>query len=173
VKTVAPHAGVVQLHGNGEAARDVGIGGVKRGVEAGDLRQARPALDQGADRRQVVRLMERRKGNQFFERGDNTGVEPHRLRILHPAVDDAVADRREFEAAALPAQKIREIGDRAVVTEARPLAPGLLGQRLAVGAARGEAWRRIETLDLAANDGIELPVPLGKEQELDAGRAGV
>ena len=96
MKTVTTHAGIVQLGRNRETLCDVGIGGVERGIEARYLRQVRPALEQGADRRQVVRLMQRRERNEFLERGEDICVEPHRLRVFQPAVHDAVADRREF-----------------------------------------------------------------------------
>ena len=60
-----------------------------------------------------------------------------------------------------------------LVAEAHSLAPGLLGEQRAVRAARREPRRGMYALDLASNDGIERPVPLGEEQELDAGRACV
>ena len=118
--------------------------------------------------------MERRERYQFFERGDHIGVEPDRFRILHPAVDDPVADRRELEAAALAAQKIREIRDRPRRGRGSPPRPRTSRRAARRPAPRAdEPWRRMDALDLTANDGIERPVPLGEEQELDAGRAGV
>ena len=58
VEPVAPDARLVQLGRQRESLRDVGIGPVEGGVEAGDLRQIRHPLQQQGDRRQVVGLMQ-------------------------------------------------------------------------------------------------------------------
>ena len=70
---------------------------MERGVEAGDLRQPGPALEQERIGARLCGWCSGASGTNFLELGDDTGVDAHRLRILQPAVDDAVADRREFD----------------------------------------------------------------------------
>ena len=65
---------------------------MERGVEAGDLRQLRQAREQEADRREVVRLVQRRERHVFLQRVDDRGVDARRLRVLEPAVHDPMAD---------------------------------------------------------------------------------
>ncbi len=65
------------------------------GVEAGHLRQLRLPLDQRADRRQVVRLVQRRQRNVLLQRLKHARIDAHRRRILGAAVHDAVTDADE------------------------------------------------------------------------------
>ena len=110
VEAVAPHAGFVQLRGQREALRDVGIGAVERGIEAGDLRQLRRALEQAPDRREVVRLMQRRERNQLLERRHHVRIDAHRLREVEPAVHDAMSDADQLVAARR--SSLQQIRDR-------------------------------------------------------------
>src|SRR5436189_224674 len=53
-----------------ERLRDIRLSAMKRGIEAGDLRNVRSRLQNGADRGQVMRLMQWRqlvKPRQFFQ----------------------------------------------------------------------------------------------------------
>ena len=59
--------GIVQLGRDRKALRDVGIRAVKRSVEASYLRQVRQHGGSGANRGQVVRLVQRRERNEFLE----------------------------------------------------------------------------------------------------------
>ena len=70
VEAVAPHAALGDRRGQRERLRDRGLVAMERGVEAGDLRQLRRALEQRPDRRQVVRLVQRRERHVFLERRD-------------------------------------------------------------------------------------------------------
>jgi len=91
------------------------LGAVKGGVEAGDLGQVRPQRRQGADRRQVVRLVQRRQrhqGRQFLDHGRR---DQGRAGEAHPAVHDAMPGRDQPLAFAVAAQEIGGPGDRAVV----------------------------------------------------------
>ena len=77
---------------------------MKRGVEARDLRQRRRASRDGPDRREVVRLMQRRERNQRFELGERRVVDQHGLREAHAAVDDAMADGDEAMSPSTPSR---------------------------------------------------------------------
>ena len=152
-----------------------GLVRMKRGIEAGDLRQLRPALEQQADRREVVRLMQRRERHELFEHGDDIGVEPHRLRILHAAVHHPVADRRELEAAAVRrAENRRDAPRRPSWPRLTPSPQRLLGERRAV---RVRARRTVATVCRPSiwprTTGSSAPSRSAKSEELDAGRAGV
>ena len=96
VEAVALHAGVVQLAGQGEHLRELRLGAMERRVEASHLRQLGPALEQEPDRRQVVGLVQRRERNELRQVFQHRAVDAHRLGVLEPAVNDAVADAREL-----------------------------------------------------------------------------
>jgi hypothetical protein len=70
--------------------------------------------------------------------------------VVEPAVDDAVADADQARAAAVVAQEGDEVGERAVVAEARSLVPPALGDRFAGGVAGDEVRPVEERLELAA-----------------------
>ena len=80
MEAVAPDTGFSQLRGQREHLRQRRIAAVEGGIEAGDLRKLRRALHQAPDRRQVMRLVQRRERNQFLElrhhvRSIRTGAE--------------------------------------------------------------------------------------------------
>ena len=53
-------------------------------------------------KRQIVRLVSGASGHVTFEIEQYVGVQPHRLGILRPSMDNAVADRGELESLCLP-----------------------------------------------------------------------
>ena len=57
MKAVTPHTFRIKTLRNSVAVRDGTMAAMERGVETGDLRQAGKALQQDADRREIVRLM--------------------------------------------------------------------------------------------------------------------
>src|SRR5262245_57592591 len=58
VKAVSPHPLGVEARGDREMVRNGAMAAVKGGVEARDLEQFGTPLQQGADWRQVIRLMQ-------------------------------------------------------------------------------------------------------------------
>ena len=92
VEAVAAHAGVVQLPGQREHLRQLGLRAVERGVEAGHLRQLRLALEQQPDRRQVVRLVQRRERNELRQVVQHLARRRAPAARTQPAVHDAVPD---------------------------------------------------------------------------------
>ena len=95
VEAVAAHARIGELLRQREHLRERRVRPVDRGVEARDLRQLRRALEHRADRRQVVRLVQRRERHELLELRDDRGVEAHGRGVVDAAVDDAVTDGRE------------------------------------------------------------------------------
>ena len=109
MKTVTTHAGVVQLGRDREALRDVGIRAVKRSVEASYLRQVRQHGGSGANRGQVVRLVQRRERDEFLERRQHLCIDAHRLGVVKSAVHDTVADSDERVVCELLLQEFDEV----------------------------------------------------------------
>src|SRR5690606_12463400 len=68
VEAIAAQAALPELERQGEACRLARLRGVKRRVEAGDLRQIGEAAFQRADGRDVVRLLQRGQRNQLLQR---------------------------------------------------------------------------------------------------------
>src|SRR5207253_2818893 len=67
VKAVALDALLGEPARQRERRRDVRLGRVERGVEAGDLRDLRVQPRERADRLEIVGLMQRRERNQLLE----------------------------------------------------------------------------------------------------------
>ena len=114
VEAVAAHALVV------EGARQRVAVGVRRmpavegGVEAGHLRHVRVDLRREPDRRQVVRLVQRRQRRERGQPRQDGRIDAHRPVVVGTAVHDAVADRPQFEAAEArePATQLRRGGGK-------------------------------------------------------------
>ena len=67
MKAIAAHAVRVEAFRDCIMVRDRAVTAVERSVETGDLRQLRTAREQRADRRQIVRLVERRQRDVALE----------------------------------------------------------------------------------------------------------
>ena len=173
MESVAAHAGVVQLGRDREAPRDVGIGRVERGVEARDLGQLGPPLEQERDRGEVVGLVQRRERDELLQQGDHVAVDPHRLGVIRPAVDHAVSDGLEVHPLRLPANEVRDVRHGALVAELTPSPQDFSDSTSPRARARDEARRRVDALDLASDDEVETGALFGEELELHARRAGV
>ena len=93
VKAVADDPLVGERARQGEAARDVGLGPMKRGVEARDLRQVRTGFPERPDGCEVVRLMKRRERRQGLQLGEDLRIDQDRLGVTPPAVHDPVPGR--------------------------------------------------------------------------------
>ena len=93
VKPVAPHPLLVQRVGQRERLLDLRRGAVKRRVEARDLRQFRVHRQRHADRRQIVRLVQRRQWHQRFQLGEQFRRHPR------PAANGAARHARRGDRA--------------------------------------------------------------------------
>ncbi len=123
VEAVAPHARLVQLVGQREHLGDLGIGAMKRRVEARDLRYVGRAMQYCANRREVMRLVQRRQRHEPVKRREHRCVGPHWLRVLHAAVHDPVADPDQLHSIGTPAQELEQVIKRANVSELRSIGP--------------------------------------------------
>ena len=92
VKSVAPDPFIVQPTGYGVVVRDLVMVAVKGRIEAGDLRQCGKIGKQGADRRQIMRLMQRRQRREALQTRDYAMVDQHGPIIIRTAMHDPMAD---------------------------------------------------------------------------------
>ena len=72
--------------------REGAVATMERRVETGDLRQLRTSSEKQSDRRQIVRLMQRRQRDVALQARQNLRVDQHRLAVFRAAVNDAMAD---------------------------------------------------------------------------------
>ena len=133
VKAVAPDALGVEAMRDGVMVRERVMVAMKRGVEAGDLRQRRKILQQRADRRQIVGLMQRRQRGEALEARHDGGVDQDRTGVVRPAMDDPMPDGQRVDTklvsqpGACHHQRSRNVRD--VFKRIGPL-----GKRIAAGA---------------------------------------
>ncbi len=97
MEAVSPHAVLVEGPWQGVAIRMRGVATMEGRVETGDLRNIRIDVHGEADRREVVRLVQRRKFLEGRKLVEDVVVDQDRFRIVRTAVDDAVADGAERE----------------------------------------------------------------------------
>ncbi|MCY1227866.1 hypothetical protein D9M72_401560 [compost metagenome] len=156
------------------------MAGVEGGVEAGHLQQVRHGFAHGADRGQVMRLVQRRQRHQRLQFRDHVVVDAHGLREVGAAMHHAMADRHRRIVAQPDAEHQPHQPEGGVVVGHLRLREGLVGDHAAVGHARGQARRHADAFDLAvrAQHRVDVGIAVrgfryGIDRDLDAGRAGV
>ena len=173
MEAVAAHPLLVQRRGQREHLRDFRIAAMEGGVEACHLRQLRQPLQQEADGRQVVRLVQRRKRDVFLECGQNGAVEHDRLRVFEAAVHHAMTDTDESMVGEFRPDESDQMIERAFVAKLRALVPLPFPKHTSVDAFCGEARRRVQPLSLSARDKIQSIALRCVQRELEARRSGV
>jgi hypothetical protein len=173
MEAVAPYAAIGNLRRQREALRQRRLRRMESGIEAGDLRQLWRGCQQAADRREVVRLVQRRQRHELLEHGKNLFIDPDRRRIGQATVYDAVSDRTQLMFAALRAQVSDQVFERTGMPELRAVGPRLAFELVAVGILGLEARLGKERFDLTAQHRLERAVPGEENRELDARRACV
>ena len=174
VESVALHALPRQLLGQREHLGHRRVAAMERRVEAGDLRQFRPPLEQHPDRGQVVRLVQRRERRQRAESLHDVAIHQDRLRERGAAVDDAMAHPGQPMFGHLAAEKAGQVLEGAVVPEVRPVAPGSARRRRSpVRSFATKRGVRVQPFGLPAHHQIEFVTARGEERELDGRGSGV
>src|SRR5439155_22453823 len=92
METVTSYAALMELEWQRERLCQRPLRPVKRRIEARDLRQRGRLLRDRAYRRQIVRLMQRRQGDQPLQLAQNLIVDAHRPFEPNPAMNDTMAD---------------------------------------------------------------------------------
>ena len=93
MEAVAAHALRVQVLRNGIMISNRAVASVEGCIEAGNLRQIGKKRENGADGREIVRLMQRRKRHIALEAGEHLCIYENRLVVLRAAMHDPVTDR--------------------------------------------------------------------------------
>jgi hypothetical protein len=99
VEAVSLHAGAPDVGRQRHQFGDRRLAAVKTGVEAGNLGDTRQTLGDGIDRREVVRLMQRRQRYQLAQLFHHLRRHDRRTGITRAAMDDAMADAEDARAA--------------------------------------------------------------------------
>ena len=107
---------------------DRAVATMERRVETRDLQQLRTGCQQGADRREIVRLMQRRQRNISLEIGDHRTIDHDRPVVLRSAMYDPMADRDQVEVLHL-AKPARYHGNRGRHVRDHVRGVGLVDQR--------------------------------------------
>ena len=172
MEAVAPHALVVERPRQGIAVGVRRVAAVKRGVEAGDLRHLRIDLLRQPDRREVVRLVQRRQRRELGEPRQHAGIDPHRPVEVRPPVHDTVADRPELEAAEArqPAPELARGGGKVGQLPRRIAA---VDQRRAISADGLQPRMHADAVDLPLHPPLQPLAVDGEDLELEARGAGV
>ena len=157
-----------------EAIGNLGVTSVKGRVEAGNLQEVRLPFQDHADRGQVVRLVERRKGYEAFQTLDDCRSNNSRVAEIGTPMHDAMAHRSRQSPTDLFPQECndfvergRRVADiRRGVTRVDQRAPlDILGQ---------QSRARADSFDLALHAPLEAILARNGEQlELDARAARV
>jgi hypothetical protein len=173
VEAVAAHAFRIEALGNGVAVRQFIVRAMEGGIETGNLGKLWKAREDRADRRQIVRLMQRRQRRVSFKIGDNVAVDQDRPIVFWAAVDDPLTDGDRLDLSRLAQPCARGLQGCGYIFDLFG-SKGLVDQRLLVGRFRAQTRPRADAVDLPLDQALRPAGRLnGKHLELDAGRAGV
>jgi hypothetical protein len=116
MKTVAAYPFRRQIARQSVRSRDIGLVVVKRGIETRDLREMRRRIRYRTNGRDIVRLMQRREGDQRIEIGKHLLVDQDGLGVRNPTMDDAMSGAIESGFAAEVGREPKvDGGERGVV----------------------------------------------------------
>ena len=160
MKAIPADAALVEAHRQREHLGDFRPTPVERGVEAHELWYVGPALGHRPDRRQFLRLMERRQGDQGVQHGQDGVVHAQRAVVLPAAVDDAMADGNR---PGIVEVTLEPCGDR---IERPAMIDG--GDRLRSATAHREPRMDADAVDEAVYAGTQRFIG-GEHRKLEAG----
>ena len=150
VETVAAHTGFGQRFGQREHLGQRRVAAVKGGVEASHLWHLGHTFQDGADGLQVVRLVQRRQGNEFVQVGKNLLGYPHWIRVLHSPMDHAMAHAGQAHLIGQTEQESSQMLQRSLMAQLDSFAPGFFGDDLAAGILGDESRGGGQAFKLAA-----------------------
>ena len=173
VEAVAPDAFGMELVRDRVMVGERIVVAMEGGIEAGDLRQCREIAQQRPDRRQVVRLMQRRQRDVALQPRHDRMIDQHRASMIRPAMDDAMADGDgvDVEFVAQPGAGDRHRG-RHIRHRLDRIGP--VGQRIAGRAAGAQSRTAADPVHLALDLPLQPALAFHREDlKLDAGGAGI
>src|SRR5690242_4989261 len=92
VESVTPDALLIEFVGKRITVGKLGMAAMKGRVETSDLRELRLSLQQHADWREVIWLVQWRERREVVQPLDQSLVDQHRSAVIGPAMHDAMAD---------------------------------------------------------------------------------
>ena len=147
---------------------------MERGVEAGDLRQARERLGERPCATHVERLVRRLHRLKRLQIVQHIVVDAHRCREAGAAEHDAMAGRYHLRSGKIGFHPRDDETQRGRVVDRVSLAPFLRVQRLAGGVVGDEVWVTLHAVDAAAAQQGQRPCRIHRVRaEFQAGRARV
>ena len=127
VETEALQTGCTEIARQGHDFGDGRLAPMEARVETGDLRHAGKPFRDRVNRRQVVRLMERRKRYQVTKLVEHLPGDDRRRGKARPAVDDAVTDADDASAPVSRAQPVAKRIQRRAGISHHPFVEGGVG----------------------------------------------
>ena len=169
---IAAHAPAGDRLGQRERLGHRGLRAVECRVEAGHLLDAGLHRFEDANRRQVVRLMQRRERRELVQLGHDLGRDAHRAAEALAAMHDAMAHRRETMPFLV---SLQERGDLLGFVMAERLDAGPLLLVMFPVMVDGTEVRggRVKPIDLTVHDQPERVALHVERGKLDARRAGI
>ena len=158
METPSAHAALKHFIGQAESIGHLLLRAMKCRIKARDLRQVGPQLHHPLDGRQVVRLVQRHKGNELFQSCHNVGIDQRRPGELQPAMSHPVPNGDGSQSAAVllkgPLGQMRErLRMPKTLGGARQ---GDFGQHLSALIFRFEPRGRAQTFNLSARHKVQL-----------------
>ena len=133
MKPISPDPFIVESAGYGIAIREFVMAAVKGSIEACDLREGRKSGKKRADRRQIMRLMQRRERRETLEARDHAMVDQHGPVVIRSAMHDPVTDGERTQWSSSRSQALASVS--AAGTSGNSLDRiGAFGQRSPAGA---------------------------------------
>src|SRR5215472_4541546 len=148
VKTVAPHALLIEALGDRVTVGEWTVRAMKRSIKARHLKQFRPLCQERVDRGEIVRLVEGGERTELFEPFEHIFVDYDCSIIVRTAVNDAVSDRRKLDFLGL-AQPIARGAYRGGDVRNFLRRIRLVDERLAVARLGPQPWPCINSVKLA------------------------
>ena len=170
MEAVASHTLVIVPPRQPERLHHVRLRPMECGIETRHLRQMRRVRGDGADRRQVVRLVQRGQRHQRVEFRQHRIIHPHGGSEVHAAMHDAVTDSRDLLAAHQAANDLHQFQRRCLMVQAVGR-PCLLGHSFTRRVVHLQRWGDADRLHLAAK--LDRPILQPMDGELDTGGASV
>ena len=113
-------------------------------------------------------LMERREGDEFFQRLQHGRIHSNWLCVFESTMHDAMADADQRYAVELAAQIVEQVVERAGVSQCRSIVPGLFRPHFAGGILGNKPGSGVDAFYVAAHGEPQVTIALGKQLKLDA-----
>ena len=157
VKAVAMHAALGDLGRQREGLGDRWLGTMKRRIKTGDLRQVGTIQHQAPNRREIVRLVQRRQRDELVQGVIDACIHAHRATARGATMHDTMTHGAQIVASASGIKMLEEQRQCSVMRHGLAVRP-VTSKNLRAGGVRGAKMRRrIQTLKLAVLQTLQAP----------------